>query len=117
MTPVRTTIVYLQARQNYRAQGGQVSFADDPAWLINQAINRRAGWPDDPSLSRGSCYPVRGRYPKKAEGDVLNNLHNLAWEINHNIVVRPHRIMEFGAYGKRLMARIRPERLTCPWEE
>lgn len=63
---VRATIEYLRQCQAARAAGYPVSYTDDPAWLVDMAINRRAGWPDDPSHRRGSCMPVRGRYPKRA---------------------------------------------------
>ena len=75
---VRHTIDFLQACQRARAEGHPVSFTTDPAWLVEVAINRRAGWPDDPSHSRGSCRPVNGKYPKKAEGDTFNHLRLLA---------------------------------------
>jgi hypothetical protein len=114
MTPVRATIVYLQKRQAYRAQGGQVSFTDDPAWLVNQAINRRARWLDDPSLSRGTCKPVKGAYPKKAQGETQGLLWRIAKEINHRAVVRPQQLGEWRDY---LLARIRRERFTFPGEE
>ena len=43
-TPIRNTIKYLHSRQAYRAGGGQVRYTTDPAWLVNMAINRRAGY-------------------------------------------------------------------------
>lgn len=82
MTPLRNTITYLQRCQAARQAGMDVSYTTDPAWLVNMAINRRAGWPDDPSLSRGSCMPVNGHYPKKASGDYYSHLRLIAREVN-----------------------------------
>ena len=107
-TPIRATINHLRLCQQGRAAGYQVSWATDPAWLVNMAINRRAGWPDDPSLTRGSALPVGGRYPKKASGDAYNHLRLLAHEIN-----TPRRIVRWGSLGewrKLIMARI-PNRI------
>ena len=81
-SPVRNTIDWLQRCRAYRAAGGQVSFTTDPAWLVQMAINRRAGWPDDPSLLRGSAVPVEGRYPKRASGDDWRHLRLFAHNIN-----------------------------------
>lgn len=67
---IRATINYIRRCQDARAAGLCVSYTTDPAWLLDQAINRRAGWPDDPGFSRGSCRPLSdGRYPPKAGGD------------------------------------------------
>jgi hypothetical protein len=82
MTPLRATINRLHHCQAARAAGQRVSLTTDPAWLVTIAINRRAGWPDDPSLSRGSCPPVNGVYPKKASGDAYRHLRLLAQAIN-----------------------------------
>lgn len=67
---ISATLRYLKACQHWRTIGRAVSYTHDPAWLIDQAINRRACWPDDPSASRGSCMPVNGRYPRRAQGDL-----------------------------------------------
>ena len=79
---MRATIDYLRHCQAYRAAGGQVAFTTDPAWLVQMAINRRAGWQDDPSLLRGSAMPVAGRYPKRASGDDWRHLRLFAHNIN-----------------------------------
>lgn len=63
---VRETITYLRRCQMARATGYAVSYTTDPEWLVDMAINRRAGWPDDPDR-RGSAQPTRaGAYPKRA---------------------------------------------------
>ena len=59
LTLTRNTIDHLRLCQQARAQGYPVAYTTDSAWLVHQAINRRAGWPDDPGCSRGSCTPVR----------------------------------------------------------
>lgn len=88
-----------------------VSFTNDPAWLVNMAINRRAGWPDDPSHMRGSCMPVNGKYPRKAAGD--GPLRDLWGQLGYmirtpRVVVR---VAELGAARTYLLARI-PHRFT-----
>ena len=92
---VRNTINYLQRCREARAAGYLVAFTTDPAWLVNMAINRRAGWPDDPGHWRGSCMPVAGSYPKKASGVTFNHLRLLAHEINS-----PRRIVRDGSLGE-----------------
>lgn len=107
--PVRNTIDYLRQCQQLRAAGYRVSFTSDPAWLVHQAVNRRAGWPDDPSHHRGSAYPVAGRYPRKAEGDTFNHLCLLARKIN-----TPRLIVRWGELGdwRRLISNRIPSRIT-----
>lgn len=108
MTPVHATILMLRKCVGLRAAGAAVAFTTDPAWLVQKAINRRAGWPDDPSHSRGSAMPVGGKYPRKAEGTVYNHLGNLARSIN-----TPRRIVRNGELGewRRLIRRRLPERI------
>lgn len=63
---VRATIDYLRRCQMARATGYRVSYTTDPEWLVDMAINRRAGWPDDPDC-HGSAIPTRaGAYPRRA---------------------------------------------------
>lgn len=111
---VRSTIVYLQRCQQARAAVLPVSYTTDPAWLVQMAINRRAGWPDDPSRSRGSAMPVAGRYPARAAGDSFNHLRLLARAINHpRLIVRSG---ELGEWRKLLLRRL-PNRITRPENE
>jgi hypothetical protein len=107
-TKIANSIHFLRDRQQTRALGYPVSYTDDPAWLVNMAINRRAGWPDDPTTTRGSAMPVNGEYPKKAAGDYgYRHLVLLARSINtRRLIVRPS---ELGEWRKVLLARI-PER-------
>jgi hypothetical protein len=92
MTQVVTnTISYLRKCQAYRAAGGQVCFTTDPKWLVNMAINRRAGWPDDPSSLRGSAMAINGKYPKSASGDDWSHLRLFAHRVNTpRLIVREH---------------------------
>jgi hypothetical protein len=72
------------------------------------AINRHAGWPDDPSHTRGSAMPVDGKYPHKAEGIRYSHLRNLARAIN-----TPRLIVRDGELGERrkLVRRRIPKRI------
>lgn len=65
MSEICNTINHLRLCQRARAAGMQTSYTHDATWLVHQAINRRAGWLDDPSEYRGSAMPVR-RNPNKA---------------------------------------------------
>jgi hypothetical protein len=90
---ITSTLGYLRKCQNYRKAGGQVAFTTDPQWLVHMAINRRAGWPDDPSLVRGSAMPVDGKYPAKASGDDWCALRLFAHKINTpRLIVRDHEL-------------------------
>lgn len=93
------TIRYIKLAKAIRG-----SYTDNAAWLVNMAINRRAGWPDDPSESRGSCMPVNGRYPKKAIGDTYHHLKLMAREINTpRLIVRSARL---GEWKKLILTKI-----------
>jgi hypothetical protein len=111
MTPVQATICLLRKCLRLRAAGVQVSFTTDPAWLVHMAINRRAGWLDDPSHVRGSAVPVDGKYPRKAEGSQYSHLRNLARSINTpRLIVRDG---ELGQWRKLIRLRL-PERIYAP---
>jgi hypothetical protein len=106
---IQQTLAYLQRCRAARAAGIQVSYTTDPAWLVEQAINRRAGWPDDPTHTRGSCPPVQGTYPRKARGDAYRHLRNLSRKLNTpRLVVR---VGELGEWRTLLLQRI-PARIT-----
>ena len=108
MTPTAATIQRLRALQAARAAGAPVRFTTDPGWLVEQAINRRAGWAEDPHF-RGSCLPVNGRLPSKARGDWQRHLRLLAREIN-----TPRLIVRAAALGEHrwLLQRL-PERFEA----
>lgn len=108
MTPTHSTLHHLRRLQMIRAAGCPVSFTTDPAWLVQQAINRRGGYLDDPSLLRGSALPVNGRYPSKASGDSYTHLRLISREINTaRLIVRAQRLGEWRKYLiKRIPGRI-----------
>lgn len=103
ISAVRHTLDFLRQCRAARAAGARVAFTTDPAWLVQMAINRRAGWPDDPTHSRGSCMPVNGRYPRKAEGLEYGHLRLIAREINTpRLVVRVARLGEHRWLAQRV---------------
>ncbi len=135
MTTTRNTINHLRLCQTARAQGHPVSYTTDPAWLVNQAINRRAGWLDDPSHTRGSAMPVKRNpnksinwtryarfhrwqateYPAKASGARFSELLTLARRLNtRRLVVREQ---ELGSWRKLILSRVSPDRITRNGEE
>ena len=110
LSAIRHTLAYLRQCRAARVAGFPVSYTTDPAWLVQMAINRRAGWPDDPTHSRGSCMPVNGRYPRKAEGLEYGHLWSIAREINTpRLVVGVARLGEHRWLAKRLPWRFEEE--------
>lgn len=84
----------------------RLSRTTDPAWLVNQAINRRAGWLED-SFTRGTTQPVNGHFPRKARGDYLRHLRLIAKEINTpRLIVRRQRLGEHQWLWERIPHRI-----------
>src|SRR4029077_17608315 len=79
------TLERLRILQELRVQGvdTRAYYTSDVPWLVHMAINRKAGWSDDPSLSRGSARPVEGRYPPKAHGDYLKDLRLLSGRLKN----------------------------------
>lgn len=101
---VSATLAYLKACQRERKRGREVSYTDNPAWLVDMAINRRAYWPDDPTESRGSCMPLAdGRYPKRARGNEFMRVFRLA-RMAGKVVVSER---EAGILHKRHRGKIR----------
>lgn len=102
MTKTQATIEYLKKCQAARAAGYPVSFTSDPGWLVNQAVNRRAGWLED-LHTRGTTKPVGGCFPRKARGDWQRNLWLIAREVNTpRLVVRVERLGEHRWLAQRL---------------
>lgn len=98
----RATLDYLRRCQAARAAGYPVSYTTDPAWLVEQAINRRAGWAEDPH-TRGTTLPVNGRLPRKARGDWQRHLRLIAREVNTpRLIVRAARLGEHRWLADRL---------------
>lgn len=110
---VRSSINLLRSAIYKRKSGVPVFILNDPKWLLNMAINRRAGWPDDPSHSRGSAPPVDGRYPARASGQRFSDLQNIARAVNSRLVVRTSYL---GSWRGLILSRI-PNRITQPWQE
>lgn len=91
---VRATIDFLRVRQHARDAGYPVSYTTDPAWLVNEAINRRAGWLED-RHTRGTFQPVNGKQPRTTDGDYLRSLRQLAGRINTpRLIVRANELGE-----------------------
>lgn len=106
---IKNTIAHLKACIAARKAGKHVSYTTDSHWLVDMAINRRAGWLDDPGFTRGSCMPVNGKYPAKAEGDRYFCLRRLASKINTpRLIVRAQ---ELGEWRELLLGRL-PNRIT-----
>lgn len=114
---VGATLRYLRRCREARAAGYPVTYTTDPAWLVAMAINRRAGWPDDPSTCRGSCQPLPdGRYPPRADGDrEYRHLRLLAGRVNTpRLIVRAN---EADPRTRRMLDERSPGRLLQAWEE
>ena len=112
MTKTGATIDYLRRCQRARAAGFSVNLTTDPAWLVEQAINRRAGWLETPhgDTSRGTTQAVAGRFPRKARGDWQRHLRLIAREVNTpRLVVHLTRLGEHRWLADRL-----PHRFTYP---
>ena len=100
------TIEYLRRCQAARAAGHPVQLTTDPAWLVDMAINRRAGWVEDPHSRE--CVNAK-RLPRKATGDAQRHLLQLAYRINTpRLIVR---LPELGSWKGYLAGRL-PKRFT-----
>lgn len=111
---VRATIEHLRLLQKARAEGYRGSYTTDPRWLVEQAINRRGGYVDDPH-GRGSCLPLPdGRFPPKASVGPAGHLWQLAQRINTpRLRVYESELGEWGPYLRRKL----PHRFTRFHEE
>lgn len=106
----RATVDYLRACQARRAEGCVVTLTTDPGWLVNQAINRRAGWVEDP-LYRGTSMPIpcghgstrRDPLYRKVRGDFQRHLPRLAREVNTpRLIIRVQSLGEHRWLADRL---------------
>ena len=105
---VRYTLDMIHFYQAKKAAGFQTSFTDDAHWLMNAAINRRAGYLPDPDFSYYYAQPVNGRFPSRYTGNRLSHLENIARNLNTpNLVVRK---TELGEWKSLLLKRIPEER-------
>lgn len=80
-----------------------MAFITDPKWLVNMAVNRRAGWPDDPGFLRGSAMPVDGRYPARASDQSWSDLQHFAQRVNSRQTLRAN---ECRHIDKRILERL-----------
>lgn len=121
---IRNTIEYLTRCRKARDMGLKVAFTTDPEWLVDMAINRRAGWLDDPSNTFGSAIPVTRwarwmvvpiyQYPKKASGDYFRHLRLVAYTVNTpRVIIRERELGELRAFFRKNL----PGRITWIGEE
>ena len=106
------TLEHLNACRAARAAGYPVYLTTDPAWLLDVAIDRRAGWPEA-THSRDIAMPVGGKLPKKADGDAQRHLGQLAHLINSRVRIDRS---ELGEWGRYLDAKL-PDRFARPGED
>ncbi len=105
---VRATVEHLKRLKAAKAAGRKGYLTEDPTWLVQQAINRRGGYVDDPH-ARGSAIPVKGKFPKKGGGDWERHAMQIAQDVN-----RPRlRVYEsrLGEWGPELKKRL-PKRFS-----
>lgn len=101
-TAVQNTIAYLKRCQAARAASAAVYLTTDPTWLVDTAINRRAGWPEDPHARVTFNGP---RLYWRATGDAERELRQIAFEINTpRLIVRPQRLGRWRRYLERRLA-------------
>lgn len=106
----RATIDTIRLLQAARAAGEPVTRTTDPAWLVEQAINRRAGWVEDPHY-RGTSMPIpcghgssrRDPLYRKAKGEFQRHLWRLARDVNTpRLVIRVQSLGEHRWLAARL---------------
>jgi hypothetical protein len=111
---VRFTLAHLKSLRALRAAGHPVRLTNDPAWLLDMAIGRRAGWVEDPHAF-GIVEPVKkGKLPRAATGDAQRHLAQLAHRVN-TPRLRVYR-SELGEWGPYLTRRL-PDRFVNPGED
>lgn len=105
VSKIAATIANMRACQAVRAAGRPVYLTTDPAWMLDMAINRRAGWAEDPHARHTVNAKVMPRF---ATGDAQRHLAQIAHEINTpRLIVRERRLGEWRTY---MMKRI-PDRI------
>lgn len=111
---VQNTIKRLGALRDARRSGHPDTWGDNPynpTWLVHMAINRRAGWPDVPGFSYGSCAPLPdGRCPSKCDDTEIRRLAR--WINTPRVIVREGELNCMGAYWKRVLKARLPKRFT-----
>ena len=107
MSRVSNTIAFLKACQAARAAGIPVSLTRDPAWLLDMAIGRRAGWAEDRDAG-GICQPVNGKLPRRATTIAQWELQRIAGAVRSKVRVYES---ELGSW-RRYLARKIPGRFV-----
>lgn len=112
---VRATLARLMRLQALRDAGRlpRPWLTADVTWLVNEAINRRAGWAEDPHTRGTSQRNHRGALPRKCDGAWQAHLRLIAHEVNTpRLTVYVSRLGEHRWLTKRL-----PHRFTERFEE
>jgi hypothetical protein len=125
---IRATLKLLQYFKRFRESGfaacadplgtmfqAQLTRAEAQAkleYLLDCAIDRRAGWVEDPHAFVITM-PVNGKLPWKASGDAARHLRQLGHRINSNVRVYRSELGEWGAYLERKL----PDRFVRPGDE
>lgn len=112
------TIGMLRARLEARAAGYPVALTTDPAWCVDVAIARRAGWAEDPharviAIPPGGRRPARDGIGRRGNGDGERAAIQLAARVRSRARLTPR---DAGAYARRL-ERACPGRLACPHDD
>jgi len=108
MTTNRATIEYLKRCRSAKDAGYPVAYTTDPDWLIDMAINRRAGWPEaDPHTHGIALLNHRGTLARKWAEDWQRHVRLFAREVNTpRLVVRRSHCPEARDYFPRLAHRL-----------
>lgn len=105
-TETRATIDYLRLCIAARNAGHLVSYTTDPAWLINIAINRRAGEVEDHHSRAHGPLNHRGQLGRKYRGDWQRHMRQIANEVNTpRLIVHRQRLGEHQWLADRLPER------------
>lgn len=111
ITRVGATISMLRRLQEARAAGHRGYLATDPAWLVDMAINRRAGWVEDPH-AHGAVNARK--LPRLATSNAQRHLTQIAARVNTpRLIVRRSELGELQGY---LMKHI-PDRFHRPEDD
>lgn len=113
---VSSTLCWLRACRVYRDRHGEpYDLRNDPRRLVHIAINRKAGWPDDPEGLFSSAMPVNGKYPARAAYDRYMSLWRISRDINTpRLIVR---LWGMDYRWRRLLMERVPHRITTPEQE
>lgn len=113
-TKITNTIRALRACAAARDAGIPVAFTSDIRWLLNMAMNRRAGWPEADRHTHGIAYlNHRGQLARKWAGDWQRHVYQFAMRVNTpRLIVRLVGCPEAREFAGRLA-----HRLTMPEDE